>query len=317
MDFKIRSQVQVMGSTPRLPDSGRNAMDSLSEEQLLADALADQNKHDYTAATEKSIYLIDKYEGSDKAAYQLVEMLKSGLGVTEAFNYCGRADQEKSPAAKTILGHMYRYGYGVKKDIEKAVAYYQLGDKLGNGNAANSLGIMYRHGYGLKKDYNKAFACFQRGDERGNGYATYQLGRSYEDGTIVEKNDSTALDYYRKAADRGITAATSKILAMCIDGRAQKVDICFTACFLEKMAKEGSKSEKEKIRKDPAIRQELQKIREEEIDRIHSSYLLMRSPDNLINKNKTVHKPKTAVFTNVAAPRSSQEEAATLFHSEL
>src|SRR4051812_15005287 len=87
-----------------------NDFTKLSEEELLADALIDENKNDYSAAIAKYVFLID--QGSVKAGQRCIAMLKAGCGFTQTFAYCEQADKEKSGAAALILGVMYQHGYG-------------------------------------------------------------------------------------------------------------------------------------------------------------------------------------------------------------
>jgi TPR repeat protein len=66
-----------------------------------------------------------------------------------------------NPSINNILGYMYRHGYGVDKNNEKALYYYQLAANKGSICANNNLGYTYEHGYGVDKNYEKAIHYYQ------------------------------------------------------------------------------------------------------------------------------------------------------------
>jgi len=87
-----------------------------------------------------------------------------------------------SSAALTLLGDMYYYGRGVKKDRAKAAELYALSEHINAQRAARLL---------------------RQAAERGDVTAQFELGQLYEDGHGVEKNETEAAEWYRKAAEQG------------------------------------------------------------------------------------------------------------------
>jgi TPR repeat protein len=51
---------------------------------------------------------------------------------------------------------------------ESAIKLYELAGKQGLGDAYTDLGRMYRMGYGVHQDHNKAISYFKKGAELGN-----------------------------------------------------------------------------------------------------------------------------------------------------
>jgi len=65
----------------------------------------------------------------------------------------------KSPKAYYYLAKQYYYGYGVKKDINKALKYAQIACNKNEPNGCNGAGWIYQHD---KKDLDVALSYFLR-----------------------------------------------------------------------------------------------------------------------------------------------------------
>jgi len=98
-----------------------------------------------------------------------------------------------------LLGHCYRNGLGLEKDLSKAVGLYQRAADMGNSNAMNTLGYCYSHGQGVEKDISKAVGLYQRAADMGNPLAMFNLGYCYRNGQGVEKDISKAVGLYQQA----------------------------------------------------------------------------------------------------------------------
>ena len=55
---------------------------------------------------------------------------------------------------------MYRYGYGVEKDEDKAFKYYMLAGQQGDASAICNIGYMYQSGLGVDVDNVKGIDNF-------------------------------------------------------------------------------------------------------------------------------------------------------------
>lgn len=62
--------------------------------------------------------------------------------------------------AQMKLGIMYRMGYGVPQDFQKAVKWWRAAAEGGNANAQCNLGFMYLYGVALEMDPVRAYAWF-------------------------------------------------------------------------------------------------------------------------------------------------------------
>jgi TPR repeat protein len=98
------------------------------------------------------------------------------------------------------LGYMYANGYGVDKNIAKAIEYYKRDNSA---LANNNIGWIYEKGDGVEKDLEKAAGYYQKSSDAGNATATRNLARFYRDGIQFRKDMEKAIELYKKAAKAG------------------------------------------------------------------------------------------------------------------
>jgi len=105
-------------------------------------------------------------------------------------------------------------GKGVKKDYDKAIAYFQLASKTGNADAQFSLCWIYQKDEGVKPDDKNSFKWCLKSAEQGNSNAQYYLGYMYENGIGVVQDYKSALGWYRKAEKQGDGNALIKAVSI-------------------------------------------------------------------------------------------------------
>ena len=148
-------------------------------------------------------------------------------------------------AAQYNLGFMYRHGFGVDSDLNKAIIYYQKSADRGHAGAQNNLayiydreqeqdidrdlikilelyegaanqgfasaqynlGYLYIYGKGVPTDSRKAFKWHQKAALQEHAGAQYSLGCMYQCGQHVQVDFKKSFEYFRKAANQGHTAA--------------------------------------------------------------------------------------------------------------
>lgn len=95
--------------------------------------------------------------------------------------------------------------YSPAQAVSPAVAELQAKAQGGDDFSANKLGVWYEKGKnGLPVDPKKAVYWYSVAAKKGNGLALHNLGDCYRDGIGVEKDLYTALDYYFQAAAGGL-----------------------------------------------------------------------------------------------------------------
>ncbi len=86
---------------------------------------------------------------------------------------CPECGREISDKAQWCVG----YGYGVDKNLHKAIQLYQKAADQGLARAQNNLGILYKEGSGVKKDLQKAAELFRKAADSGNELAKENLAK--------------------------------------------------------------------------------------------------------------------------------------------
>ena len=66
------------------------------------------------------------------------------------------------PRSQFYLGHMYRLGRGVPKDVNEAIRWYRSAANQGYAEAQNAMGNCYNAGIGVSVDYAEAMRWYPR-----------------------------------------------------------------------------------------------------------------------------------------------------------
>lgn len=115
-------------------------------------------------------------------------------------------------AAMRNIGHLYRWGQGVEKDIAQAIHWYRLAAEKGFSRAQANLAAIYLQGdEGTPVDYDEAHKWFAAAAVQNLAVAQYNLGLMYELGLGVEKNEARALGWYNLAAKSGQPEAIERL----------------------------------------------------------------------------------------------------------
>jgi len=101
------------------------------------------------------------------------------------------------------LGEMYEEGLGVKRDLQKAIAYYRTAAKAGWSKAKLRLGEIYLQGTEELQDFTKAHKWLERAAYDGIPRAQRDLAKLYADGWGGDKDPEWAYVWYEFAARQG------------------------------------------------------------------------------------------------------------------
>lgn len=111
-----------------------------------------------------------------------------------------KAAQQGDTEAQFYLGHLYRKGLGVTKNLQESFKWLQKAAEEGHIRAQYNLGLMYASGYGVTRNDQEALKWYRVAAQQGNPEAQYFLGRMYEKGQGVTQNNQEAAKWYRVAA---------------------------------------------------------------------------------------------------------------------
>lgn len=120
----------------------------------------------------------------------------------KAQQFYHKAAQKGSSHGQYMLG--YIYGYDVTPpDFKKAACWFEKAAEQGHHDAQLKLGFYYHQGHGVRQNYKTAFKLFTQAAAQGQASAMYNIGDAYENGYGVEKDEEQAFAWYRKSAELG------------------------------------------------------------------------------------------------------------------
>ncbi|NMA51335.1 MAG: sel1 repeat family protein [Mollicutes bacterium] len=152
----------------------------------------------YTIAYDFLSIAADQNHGG--ACYIIGVMLIKGLlgnktnnDLKRGYNYLKKAYSLKNIASCNVLGNMYKDGiYPLKKDLKKAVYYYNKGINRDYSFSYNNMGYLYE-----KDDFEKAIKYYLKSADLGESWACNKVANYYYDQNDIDK----AFMYYKKSID--------------------------------------------------------------------------------------------------------------------
>jgi serine/threonine protein kinase len=126
--------------------------------------------------------------------------------------------------ATNSLGSMYEFNKE-KKDIKKALFFYEEASKKGLALAMYNLALLYLKSMEMKNDELKAYYWFKKSSKQNYKKSQYYLAYFYERGIIVEKNMEFALKLYKYSAYNGYKKAYDKLRRLKKADNFKSIDI--------------------------------------------------------------------------------------------
>ena len=165
-------------------------------------------------------------QGHPRSNHSVGFLYRSGYGVkkdiNKAIQYYEKALSLDYASSGSALGDIYQIGeVGIKKDINKAIQYYEKALSLGSANSGSALGGIYRIGVaGIKKDINKAIQYYEKALSLGSAKSGSTLGNIYKIGEAgIKKDNKKMLNYYSKAAELGDAFANAELSSYYLSGK--------------------------------------------------------------------------------------------------
>lgn len=156
------------------------------------------------------------FQGIPEAQHDMGAIYVAGHGqvkkdVDRAVFWFDQAANNGVANAQYNLGVLYHQGIGVDRNVERAMALYERAAKLGHPEAQYNLGIAYIEGIGVPYDPHRAAEFFGQAAQKGITEAAYNLGLIYENGLLGGATPDKALLWYKRAADQGSPEAKSAL----------------------------------------------------------------------------------------------------------
>jgi len=141
--------------------------------------------------------------------------------------------------AQKLLGVMYDYGHGVKRDPQEALSWYLKSAKQGDPAVQYQVGAKYFRGDGTGQNYQEAARWWEQAANGGQMDAQFNLGLMYFRGLSVQADDRRAADLFGKAAAQGHGHAQYSLAVMYSTGRGVNKDYTRAREMFEKAAAQG------------------------------------------------------------------------------
>ena len=106
------------------------------------------------------------------------------------------------------FGYMYYYGYTGRPNYKKSYYHFNIASELNNASSMYKIGDLYRKGYFLEKNlekaffwYKKSYDCAQADDYYVNASALFRIGRAYFHGEGIKKSTKLAYKNLNKSKE--------------------------------------------------------------------------------------------------------------------
>lgn len=144
------------------------------------------------------------------------------------------------PRAQYEMGVLHFQGWGVARDLDKALEYYRQAAAQGQGGAMHNLGVMYGRGLGVARDETQALTWYRRAAETGDVESMFVVGSFVEDGRGgVEADPTEAVKWFRKSAEKGYFRAQNRLGLALWHGRGIERNEAEAAHWIGRSAKQG------------------------------------------------------------------------------
>jgi TPR repeat protein len=178
------------------------------------------------------LYKLSAEQGFVKSQVSLAFFFSTGIeNVVEkepaqALHYYQLADCQGCLAAKYDLGVMYFEGNGVKRNLRKAMKFWNEAADFGFPKAYWHLGKCHEEGQGVPKDSAEAFKFYKLAAQAGHPGSQVKVADFYQTGLSMKRKDlHEAAKYYEMAACNGHAGAQAQIACMYEQGIGTKKNI--------------------------------------------------------------------------------------------
>ncbi len=139
---------------------------------------------------------------------------------SEALKWYRRGAELGDISSQTHLAEMYLEGWGVERNLQQALRWYEPAANQRYPLAEYKIGLIYQRGdRTVPRDQAKAITWFRKAADQGFARAQNDLGYAYEQGLGVRRNLQAAADWYLKAAKQGWGKAQINVALLYERGR--------------------------------------------------------------------------------------------------
>ena len=143
---------------------------------------------------------------------------------------------EPTPAEMFLLGTMLDDGFGVPRDYEQALKWYERAAHAGEAEAMNRLGVMHAAGHGVQRDYALALTWFGTAVKNGSISAINNIAMAYFHGLGVPQSYAGSAKWLTLGAARGDARAQSRLAILYKEGLGVPLDPAIAIDLLQRAA---------------------------------------------------------------------------------
>lgn len=156
----------------------------------------------------------------------------------KAFDWALKGAEEGFDAAMSNLGGMYRRGHGVKKNLDKAIEWYQKAYEL-HGDDAGFAAYQLAGIYSDEENVVKKWKWTKKSAQEGYDEAMLDMGLRYDEGNASPEDQAKAMEWYQTAyAQHGTAVGDAALLIAMMYDRQEQAEKAFE--WYSKGAEEGS-----------------------------------------------------------------------------
>lgn len=186
--------------------------------------------------------------GHARAQYRRGHQCRSdGDPAMAAFWFQKAADQGDLDAVCS-LGVMYAQGYGVARDVVRAMTYHVQAAGGGVPQAQYNLAEAFANGDGIAADDAQAVTWYSKAAAQGHPKSQYQMAMRYRFGAGVEKNIRESIQWLQRAAENGEVEAQFFLGGLYSEGDGVPADRNQSLYWLQQAARQGHAQALEIIR---------------------------------------------------------------------
>lgn len=193
----------------------------------------------------ETYYLMAAKENVSKAQYALGKMYQKAQEFTSAYFWFSMASKQKEKDATYELANAYFYGYGIKKDEEKALKCYQEAFEQGYLDAAKNIGAYLFYHPELDTNGEMAIAWLFQIKDKEDAEVHYMLG------FLLEKQNrlNEALEFYLLSAKENHVEGALKVGQFYEEGNETTTNLEQAIFWYEKAALLGNEEAKISLRR--------------------------------------------------------------------
>lgn len=170
-------------------------------------------EQDHNEAEKRLLEAYQEYQDGSAAVLlaNLYTFSSEKCDYKKAFEYATIAAEDDKEGGYFVLGALYLNGWGVTKDVQKALENYKMSAAYGNATAMNHIGFINMGIDDFEANPEQSFYWFNEATKKGSDVGMFNLGCCYRDGFGIEADLEKAAEWFKKAAELGYLDAMCEL----------------------------------------------------------------------------------------------------------